>query len=117
MSAAATAVSRESHPKKAAQVHMIQHLAALAMLLDDDHIETLLLTICRDNDIVPMLFRRDTFTNDDGEFDGHTLFATLNSALWESGRKVLAEAQKAAQIPAGEAGLTTAEGGAAIEHC
>lgn len=102
---------------KAAQTHLINHLAALAMLLDDDHLETLILTLCRDNDIIPMLFRRDTFCAEGkGEFDGATLFATLNNALWDKGRDVLVKATVTGPLE-----TVGAEGGAAsgavIELC
>lgn len=117
MSAAATATTTETHPKKAAQVHMINHLAALAMLLDDDHIETLLLTICRDNDIVPMLFRRDTFTGDEGEFDGAALFTALNSSLWEQGLKVLKDATATGPLETAASAGVSGGAAATIQHC
>jgi hypothetical protein len=105
MSAAATATPKVAH------THMVTHLAALAMLLDDDHLETLILTLCRDNDIIPMLFRKETFCPEGkGEFDGATLFASLNEALWEKGRGLLAE--MSATGP-----LETAAGGAAAGGC
>jgi hypothetical protein len=106
---------------------MINHLAALAMLLDDDHLETLLLTLCRDNDIVPMLFRRDTFCAEGkGEFDGATLFATLNIALWDKGRDILVKATVTdslltESVAGGAASGSTVTGGqgagAVIELC
>ncbi len=101
---------------KAAQVHMINHLIALAMLLDDDHAETLILSLCRDNDIIPVLFRRDTFCPEGGEFDGATLFATVNNALWEKGLKVLQAASAAPAESAAGGAASSGGAGAVIEH-
>lgn len=72
---------------------MVTHLAALAMLLDEDHVEELILNLCRDNDMVAMLYRRDALPGaEEGDaFDGAELFAVLNTTLWEQGRKVLEE--------------------------
>lgn len=76
---------------RAAQSHMVQHLSALAMLLDEDHVEELLLSICRDNDMVMMLYRRDSLPHVEADdYDGAELFAVLNTSLWEEGRKRLA---------------------------
>ena len=128
MSATSTSTAA---PKKAAQTHMVTHLAALAMLLDEDHIETLLLTLCRDNDIIPMFYRRDTIAGGveedvlDRVFDGAALFEALNAAIWEEGRKVLEkQVTRAASIyqidsavtPSGGCGTSAVAGGAAANH-
>lgn len=101
-----------SQPKEA-QTHMITHLSELARLLDDDHLESLLLMICRDSEIVPLLFRKDTYGADpkpegqlsgrQGDTDYPALFAALNTALWEKGRRLLADAVVPAAAGAGAA--------------
>ena len=128
MSSASTSTDA---PKKAAQTHMVTHLAALAMLLDEDHIETLLLTLCRDNDIIPVFYRRDMIAGGVEEdilnrvFDGASLFETLNAAVWEEGRKVLEkQVTRAASLyqidtavtPSGGCGASAVAGGAAANQ-
>ena len=124
----ASAASSTPSSKKAIQTHMIHHLAALAMLLDEDHIEELLLTICRDNDIVGMFYRRDALVTSETEvdpdtFDGSALFETLNTTLWDAGRQVLVNALarnnsihriESAMVPSGGCGAVS--GGCAVGH-
>jgi hypothetical protein len=123
----ASASSSSTSGRKASQAHLIHHLAALAMLLDEDHTEELLLTICRDNDIIGMFYRRDAIATMDEEtltnvFDGPTLFEKLNTTLWEVGRKVLAdELTRSASIHRIESAITPSggcgvSGGCAVGH-
>ena len=97
MSAAAaiTPSPGAAHSKKAVQEHMIRNLAALAMLLDEDHVEELILTLLRDNDMVGMLYHRASVSEIDEDvldevYDAGGLFDALNTHLWEEGRKFLA---------------------------
>ena len=69
------------------------------MLLDEDHIENLLLTICRDKEMVGMFYRRDTLVAEDEEalsevYDSSTMFEELNKCLWDVGRRVLTDELK-----------------------
>jgi hypothetical protein len=95
MSAAATTTTDKPAPRKALQKHLVTHLAALAMLLDEDHVEELILTLFRDNDMLGMIYHRGAITEVDSEvldevFDAGALFEALNSKFWEEGRKFLA---------------------------
>jgi len=111
MSAAASVAPSPGtpHPKKAAQQHMIHNLAALAMLLDEDAVEQLILTLLRDNDMVGMLYHRSGITELEEDvleevYDAGELFDALNTHLWEEGRKFLASKLACAAIESAAVG-------------
>jgi hypothetical protein len=138
MSAAATATTTTTTPEtvtatttgptrnKAVQDHIVRNLAALAMILDEDHIEELILTLFRDNDMVGLIYRRDAVSDIPGDaldevYDAGEIFEIVNNTLWEKGRQIIAGyiSRKAIEstIPASAgAGAGAGAGAAAIHH-
>lgn len=106
MSAAATTTDTpKPESRKALQKHLVTHLAALAMLLDEDHVEELVLTLFRDNDMLGMIYHRGSITDLDSAvldeaFEAGALFTALNEKFWEEGRKFLASKIACAGIEA-----------------
>lgn len=107
MSAAAAAATPDAPtPKpdrKALQSHIVKHLSALAMVLDEDHVQELILTLFRDNDMIGMIYPRGAVTEVesavmDEVFDAGALFEALNAKFWEEGRKFLVSKISAAGI-------------------
>lgn len=106
MSAAAAATATEATPKpdrKTLQTHIVRHLAALAMVLDEDHVQELILTLFRDNDMVGTIYPRGAISEVesavlDEVYDAGALFEALNAKYWEEGRKFLVSKISAAGI-------------------
>ena len=108
MSAAASSsftseTTTPTRSQKAVQQHLVRNLAALAMLLDEDAVEELILTLLRDNDMVGMLYHRSGISDIAEEvleevYDAGDLFEALNTNFWEEGRKYLASRLAAAAV-------------------
>jgi hypothetical protein len=74
------------------QDQLTDTLVAMARYLDDDHLQTAVMAMCRDADAVPMIFWRKEVLADAGSdfselWDPHQMFVLLHGEPYEAAHK------------------------------
>lgn len=80
---------------RADQEQLTDTLVAMARYLDDDHLQTAVLAMCRDAEAIPMVFwRRDVEADAAGceeHWDPHEMFVLLHGQPYESAHQKMVE--------------------------